>query len=30
VVVEETGHELRHAKERLIAAMIEYPEHELK
>jgi hypothetical protein len=29
VVVEETGHELRHAKERLIAAMIEYPEHEL-
>jgi MutS domain I len=29
VVVEETGYELPHAKERLITAMIEYPEHEL-
>lgn len=29
VVVEETGQELRHAKERLLAMMIEYPENEV-
>ncbi|MCI0697289.1 RNA-directed DNA polymerase [candidate division KSB1 bacterium] len=29
VVVEETGHELRHTKQRLIAMMIEYPENEV-
>ncbi|MDZ7302683.1 MAG: hypothetical protein ONB44_11165 [candidate division KSB1 bacterium] len=29
VVVKETGRELRHAKERLMAMMIEYPEDEV-